>query len=229
MGQRKQRGGKPSKAKICVYCGERLGVTDDHVVAKGFFATRPQNMITVPCCNQCNQRKKEYDTYLRDGIAHDVQVQDHPAIQQVLKGKVGRAIERRQSQHGNEDLPHLYHRPYSTPQGLYLGMLPAAPVNLERLDGGMAYIVRGLSYHFTGVVIPHEYCFKVSRIDPLSNQQAIEAMKYFQHKGPFFLGDVFCCMYSQIEKNPAISFWLLCFYNRMIFTVITDEPAQKAS
>jgi hypothetical protein len=216
--------GKPSLAPLCVYCGQQPGTTDDHVVARCFFDNKPQNMITVSTCNPCNQRKKDYDTYLRDGIVNDVQVQSHPAVQRVLNAKFKRANMRKQSQYGKEDLPHLYYRPYSSPEGVYLGLIPAAPINVERFNGAIKYIVRGLSYHFNNVHIPLDYSFKVSRVDPLSNQQAIDAMKYFQHKGPYFLGDVFSCMYSQVEKNPAIGFWLLCFYSRMIFTVITDEP-----
>jgi len=41
----------------CVYCGVNPGATDDHVIPRSYFRVVPQNVITVPCCRACNERK----------------------------------------------------------------------------------------------------------------------------------------------------------------------------
>ena len=43
------------KSQECVFCREPSISTRDHVPPKGLFAEpRPQNLITVPACKECN-------------------------------------------------------------------------------------------------------------------------------------------------------------------------------
>jgi hypothetical protein len=39
----------------CVYCGERDGTEKAHAVGRLFFPKpRPDNVVTVPACGECN-------------------------------------------------------------------------------------------------------------------------------------------------------------------------------
>ena len=41
--------------KSCIYCGNTEDLTKDHIPPKTLFPKpRPSNLITVPCCKNCN-------------------------------------------------------------------------------------------------------------------------------------------------------------------------------
>jgi hypothetical protein len=62
---------------LCVYCGQRDAVTDDHVPPKSLFGKPRPTLVTVPSCLQCNAGASKDDEYFRTMIAfrHDL---DHP-------------------------------------------------------------------------------------------------------------------------------------------------------
>ena len=48
--------------ELCCYCGVREATTRDHVPPKSIFnRPRPSDLITVPCCFQCNNEASKYD------------------------------------------------------------------------------------------------------------------------------------------------------------------------
>ena len=51
---------------MCIYCGNKPGSTRDHVPPKSLFPKpRPVNMLTVPCCDDCQARfKKDEDVFM---------------------------------------------------------------------------------------------------------------------------------------------------------------------
>ena len=57
---------KSKVVPICYLCRKRSGVTSDHVPPKNLFPRpRPSNLITVPCCRECNNRFSKHDEYFR--------------------------------------------------------------------------------------------------------------------------------------------------------------------
>ena len=53
----------------CVYCGERRTLSRDHVPPANLFSTpRPSNLVTVPCCDACNNAASKDDEYFRLAI-----------------------------------------------------------------------------------------------------------------------------------------------------------------
>ena len=51
---------------ICYLCRKRTGTTRDHVPPKNLFPRpRPSNLITVPCCEKCNNRFSKHEEYFR--------------------------------------------------------------------------------------------------------------------------------------------------------------------
>jgi hypothetical protein len=56
--------------KACVYCGKLCKPTVDHVPPKGIFPKpRPNDLITVPACEDCNGRASQIDEAFKTGIA----------------------------------------------------------------------------------------------------------------------------------------------------------------
>ena len=47
---------------LCAICGEQNATTRDHVPPKSIFPTpRPNHLVTVPCCFDCNNGASELD------------------------------------------------------------------------------------------------------------------------------------------------------------------------
>lgn len=47
---------------MCCYCGIKKATTRDHIPPKGIFnKPRPNDLITVPCCIDCNNKASKYD------------------------------------------------------------------------------------------------------------------------------------------------------------------------
>src|SRR4051812_45735772 len=84
--------------KLCVYCNIREATTMDHVIAQLLFSKPlPNNMITVPCCWDCNQAKKLDDEFLRDMMIVDVENDHHGINAGPKRGSVQRSMRRNQS------------------------------------------------------------------------------------------------------------------------------------
>ncbi len=46
----------------CCYCGTKEATTRDHVPPKAIFnKPRPDDLITVPCCFECNNQASSFD------------------------------------------------------------------------------------------------------------------------------------------------------------------------
>ncbi len=42
----------------CVYCGYEGPITREHVFARRLFLVKDKEMVTVPTCETCNQKKE---------------------------------------------------------------------------------------------------------------------------------------------------------------------------
>jgi hypothetical protein len=52
----------------CIYCRNEAD-TDDHVPQKNLFPKpRPNNLITVPACKDCNKKYEKDDEYFRNSL-----------------------------------------------------------------------------------------------------------------------------------------------------------------
>ena len=85
------------ETNICVYCGSRDGLTRDHVPPKLLFPKpRPSDLITVPCCIDCNQLFQIDDSYFRTVITLTYDTGKHPEAQKSW-GSEFRALQREES------------------------------------------------------------------------------------------------------------------------------------
>ncbi len=77
--------------KLCVYCQEVVGSTDDHVPPALLFPKpRPSDLITVPACPQCNAGFEKDEEYIRalfrfgDGGLSEAMTQIGPKVDKQL-------------------------------------------------------------------------------------------------------------------------------------------------
>jgi hypothetical protein len=74
-----KRGASASRDR-CIYCGADKDLTDDHVPPKLLLMRPyPENLITVPACEICNQSFQKDDEYMRTMLAIDVRASKNAA------------------------------------------------------------------------------------------------------------------------------------------------------
>jgi hypothetical protein len=90
--------------KTCIYCGKEA-TTKDHVPPKCFFPTpRPDNLLTVPCCESCNKIYGKDDERARNLLTSLEATEHHEGIIKQLAGKRNRSFQRLQ---GRSNLDHM--------------------------------------------------------------------------------------------------------------------------
>lgn len=63
----------------CVYCGEQHELTRDHVPPRCLFSKpRPNDLVTVPCCEACNRELCKHDEYFRIAITTGIDREKFP-------------------------------------------------------------------------------------------------------------------------------------------------------
>jgi hypothetical protein len=201
----------------------RSGDTSDHVVPQNLFVPPlPVNVITVPCCEECNQEKRYYDDYLRDVLVADLYCAADPLARNIAEGKMARAISRNRSDFARAAVVRMAYRPLNTPGGIYLGEFPTVPLDSDRLLTAIAFVVRGLYYSGANAPFPANYMMDIRRVHQLSIGTVWESIHNLTKRPTFMLGDgVFACDVVYGSEDWSTTFWVLAFYRNFVLTVAT--------
>jgi hypothetical protein len=191
----------------------------DHVIPKSFFLPPlPSDMVTVPVCEPCNNKKSKNDSYLRDLLVMDLHCSEHPVAKVLMKGKVIRSARSNHSEVARAAREARPKAKYSI-NGLYLGHYPSFPMDGVRLNESFATIVRGLYYRLRRIRLRDDYCFKISRVDSLHLHEAYEEMLKMKANGPYVLANVFGCLFVYVAEDPHMTSWLLWFYGGFVLQI----------
>ena len=215
---------------VCVYCGlEDPDVRDrtrDHVPPKNLFPEpRPSDLITVPCCRQCNSSASEDDEYFRVVLTSRIDTSDHPEAEKVRQ-RIFRSLQRPEAT-GFTDLLRdiMIDVDVHTPSGIYLGKGAGIKIKHERLNQVAERIVRGLYWYTFQARLPNDW-IAVCRSDAILTvnnkdmQESIAAVF-----GPMLakpparvIGNhVFKYWYKVEEDCEYSTVWFLRFYGGMDF------------
>jgi hypothetical protein len=147
----------------CYLCGTTENITQDHIPPKGFFLPPlPNNLITVPCCHNCNDLYKNDDEAARAFFSAYRWQSDKGML--IWKSKVVGSTFKRSPKlkaHIRESLLHL---PVQKDHGLEL--MPAIQFPVERMDRWLIRITRGLLYKFYPTIDSSNMHFLVQQIIP---------------------------------------------------------------
>lgn len=225
-----------AQTKGCVYCGSFDNVTDDHVPPRNVFSKpRPNNLITVPACQNCNSSASKDDEYFRLKLCMSEQVGDHPGAK-VNRDIVFRSLNRIEAlglrKSFLSDIRMVQPR---TQAGLYLGKKFAFDVDLQRIHRVVERTVRGLFFHETGQRLCPEYDVAIHSNDTLSENSAnfLEELRKtillpLAQIPPKVIGDeVFMYRFHVTQEDPFVSVWALTFYQSVPFLALTG-PSKGA-
>lgn len=148
---------KAYKGKTCVYCaGPGCSSTGDHVLAREFFPEdRRDGLPKVPACEPCNQAKSQLEHYLTTVLPFAGR---HPDAHRVLTTMVPRRLAKNRKLHSQ--LAASQERAWIMRGGM---LHPSAtlPLDAQKLEGLVRYIVRGLTAYHWNTVIPAAYAVGV--------------------------------------------------------------------
>lgn len=205
----------------CIYCGSTKDITKDHVPPKLLFPNpKPPNLITVPCCRECNQSFQKDDEYFRSIIVTVNGVNEHPDFKKIVSA-VKRDFMRPHKQILKKEIQRkTKFIEIKTPAGIYLGN--ALGYQIEgRIYKVILRIIKGLFYYERGYPIPNNYIINVVSSKEIGNptpdqiNQYIESFKnqklqtfgnnIFNYKVLFGCGDI------------NVSSWFIAFYKKVSF------------
>jgi hypothetical protein len=182
-------------------------------------------MITVSACLACNQQKGELDTYLRDVLTPDLFSYESPQARAVLEGKVRDSVRRNRSAVWRNLATKSHVVSLHTPGGIYLGDVPALPVDGKTLNRALTMIVQGLFSVCFGKRLPDNCVCESVRVDGLQVAQHWDKLTQPGNQWRFAINKhVFFSIFFVESSEPLFVRWLLGFY-ASVFFVVTIRPA----
>jgi hypothetical protein len=187
-------------------------------------------MITVPACDECNGRKSRHDDFLRDLLVTDFAGSQSPIAQRIFTEKTLRSHQQGKSLFGRIAMSEsMFELPIRDGAGDE-DIAAFGTFDLERANEMFSFIVRGLYFASRSVVLPPDFLIRVRR---LLKDDVAKWVTFFKDEGVFGshrVGEgVFSCVFNFGATNEAITFWLLEFYERMHYSVITLPSGFNAS
>jgi len=147
-----------TKTELCAICGERAATTKDHVPPKGIFPKPfPDNLITVPACQLCNNGANGADEQFRTYLSMTIR-QDLPQAKSLWKNRSLRTLRKNQKMFRavSEGLRRV---PAYTADGTYLGERPAFLWPAHFYEPIIERIARGLYFrHFQEILGSRTHC-----------------------------------------------------------------------
>jgi len=215
---------KKLKLRECTYCGNTENITKDHIPPKNLFSPpRPNNLISVPCCQNCNQIASKDDEYFRAMLTMRIDTYEHPDVtknwQKVLRSlKNPRKTGMRKSIMSTLKEISLY-----TPGGIYLGVSGMLQVNVERLLKVTERIIKGIFYFENDFRLPTDYNVKSFFLESVRiDKDVINLISMAKTASPKTIGNgVFTYWSKPTIEDINTNLFLLLFYEKVAFIGFT--------
>jgi len=217
----------------CVYCGKDFPETMDHIPPKSLFPSpRPNNLITVPCCEQCNKSFEENDEYFRNVIVVDEKVAQQPEARKLVK-KVIRSFDRPEGfKKVKEWRSRLKFAEVQTKGGIFTGIKPIYEIESDKIRCVINRITKGLHFKERKEILSDDYeiiSFFVEdwlrspdKIQSILVEEVLEPMKKIK---PIEIGkNIFSYRRINLENQNC---WLYIFFNAIVFLSFVKEIEHK--
>jgi hypothetical protein len=197
----------------CVYCGHLRDLTRDHVPPRCLFSKpRPNDLVTVPCCHDCNRELSKHDEYFRIAVTTGIDRERFP----------------RENADSVRAIQNLV-RPASQLFARYLlrsyePSLSRLTFDKHRIEIVLYRVTRGLFFHHNLVCLPSTIAFECCLLDATSqlhDEGQARVDRLGNHLTTIGSG-VFRYAFEPFEPpDPFGSAWLMRFYDHKTFFCIT--------
>lgn len=209
------------KFGTCTYCGERGPVTRDHVPPRSVFPDpKPEHVVTVPACPECNEAFKLDDEHFRTFIV--TRAYTDPAAQELWNRKIigspGAA--------GIRGLLRRSMKPVElkSPAGLYLGRASAVALRADRVARVVGRIALGLLWHHENLRPADEVSIHAGMVRDFSGMEQFIAACRRQEIG----NGVFRYAFGVPPEDRDQSLWFFEFYSSVRFVVYVTRKNPDA-
>jgi hypothetical protein len=226
--------------QCCIFCGSTQNLTKDHVPPSSIFPKpKPTNRITVPACGDCNAASSKDDEFFRFALSVNWPARASAAAR-ANRQTISRSLQRSAA----TGLRAAFARRVKplelrTPGGGLIARVLGYEFNdddIERLNSVLKRTVRGLFYHHTGRILPPDVELIVLQEQELRESRTREADQIrlglvapLMALPPETIGEkVFGYRYRILEQedDPLGSAWILTFFDRITFLIMTSAPSQ---
>ena len=147
------------KSGKCIYCRIwKKELTVDHVPPKSIFPKpRPNNLISVPCCQPCNQKFSKDDEYFKliltmryDTYESTSAKNNWPSVLRSLRRKNAKGLQK--SIFGSMKAVNIV-----TPSGIFLGESATYQIDYSRVANVIERIIKGIHFKKKNETISKEY------------------------------------------------------------------------
>ena len=216
--------------KSCIYCGSGENLTRDHIPPKTLFPKpRPSNLITVPCCENCNGSFSLDDEYFQIMLSLRIDVHKKDSVQKNWR-KILRGLKRNESAGFYKSIMNsIKKRNVKTKDGIYLGKISTYDIDVERVKNISDRIIQGLYFNITGNRIPREYDYTstIYNQDDIDEQRVKVFQMFITALGPEEenkIGDVFSYRYKQMDFDlNTCLFYFSIYDNFEFFGMVSKE------
>jgi hypothetical protein len=192
---------------LCAICGERDGTTRDHVPPKAIFPKpRPNNLITVPACLECNNGASDNDDLFKVFLSLQA-AGNNEIARRLFQEKTVRTLKRNQSLLALilEEAKELQIINNQGNIETRTGVL----WNSAAHDAVMERTIRGLYFHHSGSPIPIDTNLAVQWLHGVP-EEILPSLHLFNE---VVLGDdQVTYKYIIYGDDPRHSLWLFDFY-----------------
>lgn len=134
----------------CIYCGERPGLTNDHIPPKCFFEKKcpmDAQRVTVRCCESCRTKDEKIDAFVRNIIAGLSETEITPYVRAHILDRVTRSVEQlRWESHRLMEVMTWKRATIASARWLANVSLPAIKIDIPEMDRFFERIARGVLY-----------------------------------------------------------------------------------
>jgi len=211
----------PVKDADCYLCG-KPATTSDHIPPRGMFPKpRPNNLVTVPACYDCNNKTKLDDEYFRLVVA--ATSGDSPQSINLAKQRILPRVSDTPGLMANF-LGNVQWEDFYSKGGIYLGRQPWCSYERPRIQIIIDKIIRGLFLFHTGQRLPNSFVVDDFVHNPEfeeASQRAIVSLPLYR------IGDGSVFSYRYGRLNDSCQFetgWFLMFYDDSSFFVARTVP-----
>lgn len=202
---------KLKKIKICALCGANDVIGGyDHLPPRAIFIKpRPQNLITVPACLNCNNGSSKDDEIFKTFLAFLLGIS--PTTDSLFKSAISTA----RKKFSRYILANMQRAYLTTPSGIIYNQGYTIPLNPE-ISGAIEAVIKRITtglyyYHFDNNYIGNNTAFQV-RFHNTLKKEMIDQVAFSVNRigtGHFSYG------YARaIEDTKCISLWLFEFYEK---------------
>jgi hypothetical protein len=212
---------KVPQIQACVYCGSTTEITRDHIPPQNLFnKPRPNNLITVPACIECNKGFEVDDEYFWLTLASRAEAAENPDALPASLRAIKHLSRPEAMKFRSAFLKTLQAVELVTPSGLFLRRGLAYGVSFVRLNRVAARITRGLYCFERNALMALGYVATARALDgfPVDALKALQPFLAFARSAPrHSVGRVFSYNFAPLSDDSNSALVLFTVYEATNF------------